>query len=84
MFHWDGFSFAKISLRNCWTTDLSILNSGKTNALDRIVIVFIPSSLEKIIKQVDPHVLTTFLTPFMIDLERLFVDGFPIHYAYLV
>jgi hypothetical protein len=44
--------------------------------------MFIPLSLEKIIKQADPHVLTTFLKPLMIYLERLFVDGFPILYAY--
>ncbi len=29
-----------------------------------------------------PHALTTFLKPFMTDLERLFVDGFPVQYAY--
>jgi hypothetical protein len=40
--------------------------------------MFIPSSSEKIIKQADPHVLITFLKPFMTDLERVFVDGFPV------
>jgi hypothetical protein len=82
MFHWDGFSFAKTNLKNYWTVDLSILNCGRANTLDPIPIMCIPSSLEKIIKQVDPHVLTTFLKPLMIDLERVFVDGFPIQYAY--
>jgi hypothetical protein len=82
MFHWDGFSSAKTSLKNCWTVDLSILNCGRANTLDPIPIMFIPSSSEKIIKQADPHVLTTFLKPFMTDLERVFVDGFPVQYAY--
>jgi len=82
MFHWDGFSSTKTSLKNCWTMDLSILNCGRANTLDPILIMFIPSSLEKIIKQVDPHVLTTFLKPLMIDLKRVFVDGFLVQYAY--
>jgi len=46
--------------------------------------MFTPSSLEKIIKQANPHVLTTFKKPFMIDLERLFIDGFLVQYAYLI
>ncbi len=62
--------------------DLSILNCGRENTLDPIPIMFIPSSSEKIIKQADPHVLTSFLKPVMIDLERVFVDGFPVQYAY--
>jgi hypothetical protein len=62
--------------------DLSILNYGKANTLDPIPIMFIPSSSKKIIKQADPHVLTTFLKPLMIDLKRVFVDGFPVQYAY--
>jgi len=78
MFHWDGFSFAKTSLKNCWIVDLSILNCGRANTLDPIPIMFIPSSSEKIIKQADPHVLITFLKPLMTDLERVFVDGFPV------
>ncbi len=82
MFHWDGFSSAKTSLKNCWTVDLSILNCGRENTLDPIPIMFIPSSSEKIIKQADPHVLTAFLKPLMTDLERVFVDGFPVQYAY--
>ncbi len=82
MFHWDGFSSAKTSLKNCWTVDLSILNCGRENILNPIPIMFIPSSSEKIIKQADPHILTTFLKPLMIDLERVFVDGFPVKYAY--
>jgi hypothetical protein len=60
MFHWDGFSFAKTSLKNCWIVDLSILNCGRANTFDPILVMFIPSSSEKIIKQVKPHVLTTF------------------------
>jgi hypothetical protein len=40
--------------------------------------MFIPSSSEKIIKQADPHVLMNFLKHLMTNLERLFVDGFPI------
>jgi hypothetical protein len=82
MFHWDGFSYAKISLKNCWTVDLSILNCGRANTLDPIPIMFIPSNLEKIIKQANPHVLTTFLKPLMTDLEKVFVDGFLVQYAY--
>jgi len=82
MFHWDGFSSANTSLKNCWIVDLNILNCGRTNTLDPNPILFIPSSSEKIIKQADPRVLTTFLKPFMIDLERLFVDGFLVEYAY--
>jgi hypothetical protein len=31
MFHWDGFSSANTSLKNCWTMDLSILNYGRIN-----------------------------------------------------
>jgi hypothetical protein len=76
MFHWDGFSFTKTSLKNYWIVDLSILNCGRANTLDLIPIMFIPSSSEKIIKQADPHVLITFLKPFMTNLERVFVDGF--------
>ncbi len=78
MFHWDGFSFTKTSLKNCWTVDLTILNCGRTNTLDPIPIMFIPSSSKKIIKQADPYILTKFLKHLMIDLERLFVDGFPV------
>jgi hypothetical protein len=84
MFHWDEFSFAKTSLKNCWIVELSMLNCGRANTLDPIPIMFIPSSSEKIIKQADPHVLTTFLKPLMTDLERLFIDGFLIQYAYLI
>jgi len=62
--------------------DLSILNCGRENTLDPIPIMLIPSSLEKIIKQADPHILTTFLKPLMIDLERVFIDGFLVQYAY--
>jgi hypothetical protein len=61
MFHWDGFSFAKTSLKICWTMDLNILNYGRANTCDPIPIMFIPSSSKIIIKQVDPHILTTFL-----------------------
>jgi len=82
MFHWDGFSYVKTSLKNYWIVDLSILNCGTENTLDPIPIMFIPSSSEKIIKQADPHVLTTFLKPLMTELERVFVDGFRIQYAY--
>jgi hypothetical protein len=82
MFHWDGFSSVKTSLKNCWRMDLSILNCGRENTLDPIPIMFIPSSSEKIIKQADPHVLTTFLKPLMTELERVFVDGFLVQYAY--
>jgi hypothetical protein len=60
MFHWDGFSSTKTSLKNWWTVDLSILNCGKANTLNPIPTIFIPSSLEKIIELVDPHILTTF------------------------
>ncbi len=72
MFHWVIFSSTKTSLKNCWRVDLSILNCGRANTLDPIPIKFISSSSRKIIKQA----LTTFLKPFTIDLERLFVDGF--------
>ncbi len=82
MFHWDGFSSANTNLKNCWIVDLSILNCGKETTLDPIPIMFIPSSSEKIIKQADPHVLTAFLKPLMTDLERVFVDGFLVQYAY--
>ncbi len=51
-------------------------------SLDPIPIMFIPSSSEKIIKQANPHVLTTFLKPLMTDLERVFIDGFSVQYAY--
>jgi hypothetical protein len=78
MFHWDGFSSAKTSLKNCWIVDLSILNYGRENILNPIPIMFIPSSSEKIIKQADPQILTTFLKPLMIDLERVFIEGFPV------
>jgi len=78
MFHWDGFSSIKKSLKNYWIVDLSILNCGRTNTLDPIPIMFIPSNSEKIIKQADPHILTKFLKHLMIDLERLFVDGFSV------
>jgi len=47
MFHCDGFSFAKTSLKICWTVDLNILNCGKANTLDPIPIMFIPSSSKK-------------------------------------
>ncbi len=82
MFHWDGFSFAKTSLKNCWTMDLSLLNCGRANTLDPTPIMFIPSSSKIIIKQANPHVLTTFKKPFVTYLERLFVDGFLVQYAY--
>jgi len=58
--------------------DLSILNRGRENTLDPIPIMFIPSSSERIIKQADPHVLTTFLKSFRTNLERVFIEGFPI------
>ncbi len=50
MFHWDGFSSTKPSLKSCWIVDLNILNCGRANTLYPIPIMFIPSSLEKIIK----------------------------------
>jgi len=68
----------KTSWKNCGIVDLSILNCGKENTLDPIPIMFIPSSLERIIKQANPHVLTTFLKPLKIDLERVYVEGFPV------
>ncbi len=64
--------------------DLSILNRGRENTLDPIPIMLIPSSLEKIIKQADPHILTAFLKPLMIDLKKVFVDGFLVQYAYII
>jgi hypothetical protein len=82
MLHWDKFAFAKTSLKNCWKVDLSILNCARVNTLDPILIMFTPSNFKKIFKQADTHILTTFLKPLMIDLERVFVNGFPIQYAY--
>ncbi len=84
---WVDVSLGWIFFYKCKFEEL--LDSGfehtelwEKNTLDPIPNTFIPSSLEKIIKQADPHVLTTFLKPLMTDLERLFIDGFPVQYAY--
>jgi hypothetical protein len=50
--------------------------------LDPIPIMFIPWSWKEIMEQADPHVLTTFWKPLRTDLERAFVDGFPVQHAY--
>jgi hypothetical protein len=50
--------------------------------LGPIPILFIPASLDKLVKNVDTNVLFAFLKPFIQELKDTFINGFPISYTY--
>lgn len=83
MLHWDGFSTAKTSSKNCWAVNLVVLNAGKLEPVGPIPILFIPTSSEKLIKSGD-EVLMSFLQPLITDLEAIYVNGFKVVYNYPV
>ena len=82
MLHWDGFSTAKTSQKNCWTVDLVILNTRKIDPIGLIPILFILSSSNKFIKHANCNILTCFFNPLVKDLETFFIKKIPVLYAY--
>lgn len=80
--HWDGFQSARTRQRPCWTLEVQILNAGKISSLGPIPVLFISAGSDKIIRHEDASVLNAFLEPFIQDLEKVFITGFPVSYAY--
>jgi hypothetical protein len=58
-----------------------LLNTREALELGPIPILFILASSDKLIKNVDTNVLSTFSEPFIEELDA-FINGFPISYVY--
>jgi hypothetical protein len=61
---------------------VTILNAGKTSSIGPIPVLFIPMSSGKLFHCEDEHVMNFFLSPFLSELEKAFIDGFEVEYAY--
>ena len=83
MLHWDRFSTANTSSKNCWAVNLVVLNAGKLEPVGLIPILFIPTSFKKLIKSGD-GVLMSFIQPLITDMEAIYVNGFKMVYNYPV
>lgn len=80
--HWDGFQPTRTTYKNCWTLEITILNSGKTSSIGPLPVIFIPLSSTKLYKSTEFHVMNYFLTPFIDEMEKAYIEGFQVQYPY--
>jgi hypothetical protein len=82
MAHWDGFQSARTRQRDCWTLEISVLNAGMDLHACTFPVMFIPISCVKSMEGSSGTVLRACLTPFIAELEDLFVNGFRTLFPY--
>lgn len=82
MAHWDGFQSARTRQRDCWTLEIFVLNAGMDLHACIFVVLFIPISYVKSMEDNSGTVLRACLTPFMAELEDLFVNGYQTFFLY--
>ena len=82
MTHWDGFQSACTRQRDCWTLKISVLNAGMDLHACVFPVMFILISYVKSMEGSSGTVLRACLTPFIGELEDLFVNGFRTLFPY--
>ena len=78
----DGFQSTTTKYKDCWVVEVEVLNGGKENLQHPIPVIFIPASLEKLLRGTGEEVMTAFLEPLMKELECVFIKGFEVLYNF--
>jgi len=83
--HWDGFQVSGKKQRGCWAMEIDVLNAGTSSSLSLLPVLFIPlgGNDPYVVKRMKEN-LTAFITPFVEELEALFVDGMHCRFNYPV
>ncbi|MCO5554154.1 hypothetical protein L7F22_007680 [Adiantum nelumboides] len=77
----DGFQAASTTMKDSAVVEIVVMNGGKRSILGSLPVLFLPLSHRDLeIKHND--ILGAFLHPLFLDLEKSFVEGFDLHYAY--
>jgi hypothetical protein len=82
MAHWDGFQSARNRQRDCWTLEIFVLNVGMDLHPCTFSVMFILISYVKFMEGNNATVLRACLTPFIAELEDLFVNEFRTLFPY--
>ena len=82
MAHWNGFQSACTRQRDCWTLEISVLNAGMDLHACTFLVMFISISYVKSMEGCSGIVLRAYLTPFIAELEDLFVNEFRTLFPY--
>ena len=61
---------------------MEVLNGGRENLKRSIPVIFIPASLEKLLRGMGEEVMTAFLEPLIRELESVFIEGFEVLYNF--
>ena len=85
--YWDGFTVSKRHNRSSWVLEVTILKAGKTNPIELIPVLFIPTTfISKIggaTSKVDRKIkesMVKLLEPFIKELQDLYCSGFNVNY----
>lgn len=81
MLHWDGFQAASTTIKDSAVVEIVVLNGGKRSVLGSLPVLFLPLSHRDLEKK-HHDILGSFLHPLFMDLERSFLEGFDVDYAY--
>jgi len=80
-----GFKYLEKQQRGCWTMKIDVLNAGTSSNLSLLPVLFIPlgGNDPYVVKSMKKN-LNAFITPFVKELEALFVDGMHCRFNYPV
>ena len=83
--HWDGFNVTGKRSQGCWILNVSILNAGNTSNISLLPVLFIllGNNEDFNIARMKKNI-SSFLQPFVEELEMLFVEGMRCKYNYPV
>jgi hypothetical protein len=74
--HWDGFQVSTKKQRGCWVMEIDVLNACTSSSLSLLPVLFIPlgGNPPYIMNRMKAN-LSAFITPFVKELEALYVYG---------
>jgi hypothetical protein len=81
--HRDGFQVSTKKQRGCWVMEIDKLNAGTSSSLSLLHVLFIPlgGNPSYIVKRMKDN-LSAFITPFVKELEALFVYDMQFRFIY--